>query len=118
MSLWNDRPEAWHEILPGVRRRIVAHGAGAMMVLYRLDPERHFPRHAHPHAQFGTLLEGGGTFLVGDTRWELRPGSGYWVPPNVDHELTTYAGSRSVVLDVFVPERKDFLPEAVAPDIL
>jgi quercetin dioxygenase-like cupin family protein len=115
MPLWHDSETAWHEILPGVRRRILSHGAAAMLVLYRIEPGRVFPRHTHPHAQLGTFLEGGGTFQVGDSSWTVRAGDAYYIPPNVPHELRTDATRPSVVLDAFAPQREDFLPEALPP---
>jgi len=116
MPLWHDIENAWHEILPGVRRRILAHAPSAMLVLYRIEPGRVFPRHTHPHAQFGTFLEGGGTFLVGDRSWKVRAGDAYYVPPDVPHEFHTDPAVPSVILDVFTPQREDFLNETVAPD--
>jgi quercetin dioxygenase-like cupin family protein len=116
MPLWRDSPGAWHEILPGVRRRVLSHGASAMLVLYRIEPGKVFPRHVHPHAQYGTVLEGGGVFVVGPRRWTLVVGDAYFVPPNVEHELTTDATAPTVILDVFSPAREDFLSEALPAD--
>ncbi len=116
MPLWNDRPEAWHEVLPGVHRRVLAHAPDVMMVLYRIEPGRHFPLHTHPHTQTGTVLEGGGEFHVGDQTWTLRPGSSYVVPGNVPHELFADPKQASVILDVFTPRREEILGEALAPD--
>jgi quercetin dioxygenase-like cupin family protein len=116
MPLWHDSPGAWHEILPGVRRRILAHGSSAMMVLYRIEPGRVFPRHTHPHAQYGTVLEGGGTFRVAEQSWTLRPGDAYFVPPDVPHELLSDPSTSTVILDVFAPRRDDFLNETVPSD--
>ncbi len=116
MPLWNDRPEAWHEILPGVKRRILAHGNGVMLVLYQIAPSSTFPMHTHPHVQAGTFLEGGGRFKVGADVYEMRKGSSYSIEGGVPHELVTHSAGPSVILDVFVPEREDFLTETVAPD--
>jgi quercetin dioxygenase-like cupin family protein len=116
MPLWNDRPEAWHPILPHVRRRILAHRAETMLVLYEIGPSVTFPLHTHPHVQSGVILEGGGTFRVGDEQWPVTKGSAYLVPGGVPHELVTQAEGTTVVLDVFVPEREDFLGEAQPPD--
>lgn len=116
MALWNDRPEAWHEILPGVRRRILAHGHGAMLVLYEIAPGSTFPMHTHPHVQAGTFLAGSGTFRVGEEVYRMSKGASYSIPGGVPHELVTDAEGTSVILDVFVPERDDFLSEALPAD--
>ncbi len=113
MPLWNDQPEAWHEVLPGVQRRILSHGSSAMLVLYRIAPGSEFPRHTHPHAQYGTFLEGGGIFRVGGEEWSVKAGDSYYVLPNVPHQLTADPKISTVVLDVFTPEREDFLAEAL-----
>lgn len=87
-----------------------------MLVLYRIAPGCVFPKHRHPHTQYGTVLEGGGVFAVGDKRWTMKPGDAYTVPPNVDHELTAAPDRPSVILDVFTPRRDDFLGEALPPN--
>lgn len=116
MPLWEDKPEAWHEIQPGVHRRILAHESGVMMVLYRIAPGSRFAMHTHPHVQSGTVLEGGGQFQVGNETWTLRVGSSYTVPGNVPHELKAAPDVPTVVLDVFTPRREEFLHETVRPD--
>ena len=87
-----------------------------MLVLYHIAPASVFPKHTHPHVQMGTFLEGGGRFVVGDESWTMIPGSSYYVPSGVPHELTTDPNITSVIIDVFHPERDDFLSEAVRPD--
>lgn len=116
MPLWHEKDAAWHEILPGVQRRILAHGPSAMLVLYRIPPTSTFPAHTHPHAQYGTVLEGGGRFTVGDASWRMVRGDAYYVPPGVSHELLTDAGRETIILDVFAPERAEFRGEALPPD--
>ncbi len=116
MPLWNDKNEAWHEILPGVQRRILAHDPGVMMVLYKIAPGGVFPMHTHPHVQSGTVIEGGGQFQVGDEVWTLRPGSSYTVPSNAPHQLKADPIRATVILDVFTPRREELLHEAVRPD--
>jgi len=86
------------------------------MVLYHIAPNSTFPMHSHPHVQAGTVLEGGGTFRVGDDVYEMRKGSSYSVAGGVPHELVTGGAGPSVILDVFVPERDDFRGETVPPD--
>lgn len=116
MSLWNDRPEAWHDVMPGVRRRILTHGHGVMAVLYHIAPNCTFPMHTHPHVQAGTFLEGKGTFQVGKEFYSVRKGSSYSIPSGVAHELRTDAHEACVVIDIFVPEREDLMGEALPSD--
>ena len=116
MPLWEDRPDAWHTILPNVRRRILTHDPSLMMVLYEIGPGTTFPNHTHPHVQSGVILEGGGTFSMGGTAFAVRKGSAYLVPSGVPHELKTHAEGTTLVLDVFTPRRDDFLGEALPPD--
>ncbi|MGI0068211.1 MAG: cupin domain-containing protein, partial [Thermoplasmata archaeon] len=75
-----------------------------------------FPRHHHPHVQSGTILSGGGRFRVGNSVWEVRAGSSYYVPSDVPHELIAGPKEETVVLDVFTPEREDFEGEVLPPD--
>lgn len=116
MPLWHEQDGAWHEILPGVQRRILSHGPSAMLVLYRIAPSSVFPKHTHPHAQYGTVLEGGGRFTVGEESWDMVRGDAYYVPPGIAHELRSDADGPTVILDVFAPAREEFLGEALPPD--
>lgn len=116
MKLWNDRPEAWHEVLPGAKRRILTYGDGVMLVLNYIAPGTTFPKHTHSHVQAGIFLEGGGRFQVGDEFYTVKKGSSYSIPAGVPHELVTDASEPCVVLDVFVPEREDLLEEALKAD--
>jgi len=116
MPLWDDKPEAWHEVQPGVQRRILAHDSSVMMVLYRIAPGSRFAMHSHPHVQSGTVLEGGGQFQVGAETWTLKTGSSYSIPGGVPHELLSGPNTTTVVLDVFTPRREEFLNETIRPD--
>jgi quercetin dioxygenase-like cupin family protein len=112
---WSDRRDAWREVMPGVKRRILTHSSTGMMVMYHIEPRRVFPLHSHPHAQYGVFLEGGGSFRVGGKEWAMKKGDAYFIPPGVPHELRT-GDEPSVIIDFFTPAREDYVPEAPAPD--
>jgi len=114
-ALWSDKQEAWREVMPGVRRRILAHSATGMMVMYYIESRKVFPLHSHPHAQYGVFLQGGGVFKVGDREWAVKKGDAYYVPPGVLHELRT-GDEPSVIIDFFTPPREDYLAEAPPPE--
>jgi quercetin dioxygenase-like cupin family protein len=65
-----------------------------MMVYYKIESGRVFALHNHPHAQFGVVLEGEGTFKIGELECRIRPGDGYYIPPGVFHELRTEYSDR------------------------
>ena len=115
-ALWHDKPGAWHEVMPGVKRRILNHSPSGMMVFYKIKPGSVFPWHNHPHAQFGIFLEGGGEFKVGETVWKISKGDSYFIPPGLHHELKTDRKHETVVIDFFTPVREDYLRESLAPD--
>ena len=115
-ALWQDKPEAWHEVMKGVKRRILTHSPMGMMVLYRIDPNSVFPLHSHPHSQFGVILEGEGEFRIGNSLWKVKKGDSYYLPPSVSHEFKTVGKQQSVLVDFFTPERQDYHPEALVPD--
>ena len=116
MALWQDRPEAWQEVSPGVLRRILTGGDGVMLVLYHLAPLQTFPRHHHRHVQAGVCLQGSGVLTVGESAYPIRPGSSYSIPGEVPHEFRSGPDARTVILDVFVPEREEFATERRPPD--
>lgn len=116
MTLWQDKPEAWHEVMPGVKRRILTNGHGVMMVHYLIAPNCTFPMHSHTQVQAGFILEGSGRLTVGKEVYPVKKGSSYSIPSGVPHELVTDSSGPCVALDVFAPDRPDFLGEAVPPD--
>src|ERR1700730_9527064 len=116
-SIWSDTPEAWHEIMPGVRRRIMAHASTGMFVYYKIESGKIFPRHNHPHAQFGVILEGEGVFkLDGGRVWTVKAGDSYYIPPGIFHDFAIVSKGPAIALDFFTPERDDYLGEALPPD--
>jgi unsaturated pyranuronate lyase len=114
--MWHDKEEAWHEIMPGVKRRILNHSPTGMMVYYKIEPGKVFAWHNHPHAQYGVFLEGGASFKIGDREWKVRSGDSYYIPPSVFHELRTDEEKPCVLIDFFTPERVDYAAEALPPD--
>jgi len=115
-AFWEDKPEAWHEVMKGVRRRVLTHSPVGMMVLYRIEPKSVFPLHSHPHAQFGVFLEGAGELRVGDSVWKMKKGDSYYIPPGMMHELRIDPAQQSVIIDFFTPERQDFHAETLPPE--
>lgn len=111
---WHDKPEAWSEIMPGVKRRLLAHSLTGLMVLYKIESGRTFSWHNHPHSQFGVIIEGAGKFRIGDVTRDVSSGDTYVIPPSVFHELKTE--KYCLIIDFFTPERQDYVKDALPPD--
>jgi quercetin dioxygenase-like cupin family protein len=115
-GLWQEKPEAWHDFVKGVQRRILANSLTGTMALYRLEPSSVVALHSHPHAQYGVCLEGSGEFKIGDKVWNVKKGDGYYIPPGIKHELIVGGRETAVLVEFFTPHREDFLKEALPSD--
>ena len=77
---------------PGITRRILAHGGGMMGV------EASFEKGA---------VSGSFEYEVEGKKYILHKGDSYYVAPNENHGAT--ALEDAVILDIFTPQREDFL---------
>ena len=93
----------------GVTRQILARGGKMMTVAVHFTKGVALPPHSHPHEQVSYILSGRFEGFIGDERTILEAGDTYYVPPDVPH--TVAALEDSVILDVFTPQREDFLPK-------
>ena len=110
-SLWRDKKEAWEEPFPGVHRRVLANSQTATLGLFRFEGGAVVAKHAHPHAQYGVCLEGGGKFTIGDQIWEIKEGDSWYIPPCVSHEFRNGPKKPSVLIEVFTPQREEYPPD-------
>lgn len=92
---------------PGVTRRIIARGDDIMAVHVTFRKGAVGAVHAHPHRQVTYVVSGSFTYFEDGEKRLLRAGDSYFVPAGVEHGVT--ALEDSVLLDVFTPQRDDFL---------
>ena len=91
----------------GVTRKILATGGGLMTVEFHFDRGSVGSPHSHPHEQVGYVVSGKFAFTLAGTTTVLAPGDSYYVPSGVVHGAE--ALEEGVLLDVFTPQREDFL---------
>lgn len=97
----------WQDAGEGVRRQILGHDEGLMMVRVEFVQGAIGTAHQHPHRQ-ATLVESGRfEVAIGGEVRVLRAGDGFIVPPDVVHGVM--ALEAGVLVDVFTPARADFL---------
>lgn len=92
---------------PGITRRILAHGGKMMGVEASFEKGAVGTAHRHPHEQVSYILSGSFEYTVEGKTYILHQGDSYYVAPDLLHGAT--ALEDSVILDIFTPQREDFL---------
>lgn len=92
---------------PGITRRILAHGGGMMGVEASFEKGAVGTMHRHPHEQVSYVLSGSFEYEVEGKKYILHKGDSYYVAHNENHGAT--ALEDAVILDIFTPQREDFL---------
>ena len=91
----------------GVTRKVLSHG-GKM-----LCAEVHFVKgavgalHSHPHEQIGYVVAGDFELTISGKTTLIHAGDSYYTAPDEVHGVV--ALTDGVLLDVFTPQREDFL---------
>ena len=92
----------------GIVRKVLAHNENLMIV------EVHFPKdgtigalHDHQHEQITYVIEGEFEFTIGNEKKIVKKGDSMYKQPNIIHGCVCLKAG--ILLDVFTPERKDFL---------
>ena len=91
----------------GVTRRVLAHNPDIMAVEVSFEKGARGDRHTHPHTQISYALSGRFIYSLGDEEYELNPGDSIAVPGGAVHG--TLCLEKGALLDVFTPQREDFL---------
>lgn len=89
------------------RRKILAHDGGLMMVEVTFDQDGTGSVHTHPHEQITYIVKGRFEFEIDGKKALVGQGDTLYMPPNVSHG--TRALENGVLVDIFTPQREDFL---------
>ena len=92
---------------PGVARKVLARGGELMMVEVAFEKGAVGPVHTHPHEQASYVLQGAFELEMGGVKETVRAGDSFYVLSDAPHGVV--ALEPSVILDVFTPQRRDFL---------
>ncbi len=91
----------------GVTRKILASGGNMMTVQFTFEKGAVGTPHTHVHEQVGYVSRGRFELTLGDDKTIMEAGDTYYVPSNTVHGVV--ALEDGVLLDVFTPQRQDFL---------
>jgi quercetin dioxygenase-like cupin family protein len=101
-------PSGFKEVLDGVRYKTLVYGEKTLFAEFHLDRGSTVPVHNHPYEQTGYLVSGKLRFDVEGEKIEAEPGNSWCIPSDVKHGAEVLEDS--VVIEVFSPVRKDYLP--------
>jgi quercetin dioxygenase-like cupin family protein len=91
----------------GVERKILASDGKLMTVIFTFKKGAIGSPHSHPHEQVGYILKGRFEFEMDGKKEILNAGDSYYVKPDTTHGVK--ALEDAAILDVFTPQREDFL---------
>ena len=91
----------------GLERKILASGGRMMMVEVYFQKDARGAVHSHPHEQVSYILSGSFEVEINGEKQNLKAGDSFYVSPNVLHGVL--ALEESTILDIFTPQREDFL---------
>lgn len=97
----------WQPAGPGIQRQIFGYGDQVMMVKVLFEKDAVGALHNHPHIQVSYVESGVFEVTIGGEKKTLRGGDGFYVPSNVEHGC--HCLEAGVLIDVFTPQREDFL---------
>jgi quercetin dioxygenase-like cupin family protein len=95
------------EALPGLVRRVLAHSPSLMLVENTIAAGTVLPVHQHPHEQILYVQSGELRLRCDGEKHTMRTGDSCVFAGDVPHGVV--AVTDLVVLDIFTPEREDFL---------
>ena len=95
------------QMIPGLSRKVLAHGGTLMIVKLMIDKGVVGPLHQHIHEQTTYILKGKIEFTLEDKKIICNAGDSLYIAPNLMHGITCLEDGE--LLDIFTPMREDFL---------
>jgi len=99
----------YREAVEKVWFKTLVYGERTLLGRFRLEKGAKVPVHKHPQEQTGYLVSGQLDFVIGDERFDARPGDSWSIPASVGHGAE--ALEDTIVIEVFSPVREDYLPD-------
>lgn len=91
----------------GVKRAVLAHGHELMLVHLWFEKGAVGALHHHPHIQATYILSGKFEYSIGGEKKVVKAGDTLYKISGIEHGAVCLEAGE--VLDVFTPEREDFL---------
>jgi AraC-like DNA-binding protein len=90
-------------------------GPGRRCAVWRMAwrPSLH-PRHCHVDLECNLTLTGKAVYIIGDRRYEMRPGTLVWLFPGQEHQLISRDRDHVMDIAVFTPDLTAAVAESLA----
>ncbi len=98
----------YKEPMEGVKLKALTYGEKTLLAEFRSKKGAILAEHSHPHEQIGYLVSGRIVLIIDGERNPAEPGDSWCIHGDVPHSAETLEDA--VVIEVFSPVRKDFLP--------
>jgi len=98
----------YRPLIDGISMNALCHGDKTLMVKFNLKKGHTLPDHAHPYEQTGYMIKGHMAMRIGDEIYDIMPGDSWCIPSDVEHGAKIIEDS--IVIEVFSPPRKDYMP--------
>jgi quercetin dioxygenase-like cupin family protein len=108
--------DGYTEILKGIKIKTLNYGKSALMTEFLLMKDSILIEHAHVNEQTGYLVEGKIKLFINGNARIINPGDSWNIPSNIRHKAEIIEDS--VAIEVFVPNREDYLKFVNQDDIL
>lgn len=102
-----DKDSEFVETDPGVYRKVLAHSDNLMICHLHFTKGSVGKLHEHIHEQCTYIISGKFEFNIGGQKCILSAGDSTYKEPNVIHGAVCL--EEGELIDIFTPERKDFL---------
>lgn len=102
-------PGAVEHVDPGIKRQILGYGPDLMAVKVWFEEGAEGYQHDHPHVQVSYVESGEFEATIDGETKLLKAGDSFYVAPHQSHGAV--CKKAGVLIDIFNPQREDFLEE-------
>lgn len=92
----------------GVRRKLLGKGGELMMTEVSFNKDAIGEAHSHLHEQVSYIVQGSFEFNLDGKIQKVIKGDSVYIPSNILHGVKALE-ENSIILDIFTPQREDFL---------
>ncbi|NHM31390.1 cupin domain-containing protein [Neobacillus terrae] len=92
----------------GAVRKLLGRGGSLMMAEVAFEKNAVGAIHSHPHEQISYIVQGSFEFNLDGDIQIVRKGDSIYIPSNIKHGVKALDDD-SIILDVFTPQREDFV---------